>query len=88
MGLTSWVSWTHDSWLRIVEKPTRGAIRFDGTDMAGLEGAELRKMRSRMQMVFQDPYASLDPRMNVAGIVAEPTRARRVVVDSPVAEAG
>jgi len=53
-------------------KPTRGAIRFDGTDMAGLEGAALRKMRSRMQMVFQDPYASLDPRMNVAGIVAEP----------------
>ena len=53
-------------------KPTRGAIRIDGTDLAGLEGAELRNMRRRMQMVFQDPYASLDPRMNVASIVAEP----------------
>ena len=53
-------------------KPTRGAIRFDGTDLAGLEGIELRKMRSRMQMVFQDPYASLDPRMNVSSIVTEP----------------
>ena len=53
-------------------KPTRGAIRFDGTDLAGLEGVELRKMRSRMQMVFQDPYASLDPRMNVSSIVSEP----------------
>jgi oligopeptide transport system ATP-binding protein len=53
-------------------KPTRGAIRFDGTDLAGLEGAALRKMRSRMQMVFQDPYASLDPRMNVSSIVSEP----------------
>jgi oligopeptide transport system ATP-binding protein len=53
-------------------KPTRGAIRFDGTDLAGLEGAELRKMRSRVQMVFQDPYASLDPRMNVSSIVSEP----------------
>ena len=53
-------------------KPTRGAIRFDGTDLAGLEGTELRKMRSRMQMVFQDPYASLDPRMNVSSIVSEP----------------
>ncbi len=53
-------------------KPTRGAIRFDGTDLAGLEGTELRKMRSRMQMVFQDPYASLDPRMNVSSIVTEP----------------
>jgi oligopeptide transport system ATP-binding protein len=53
-------------------KPTRGAIRFDGVDLAGLEGAPLRKMRSRMQMVFQDPYASLDPRMNVSSIVSEP----------------
>jgi oligopeptide transport system ATP-binding protein len=53
-------------------RPTRGAIRFDGTDMAGLEGTALRRMRRRMQMIFQDPYASLDPRLNVNGIVAEP----------------
>ena len=59
-------------------KPTRGAIRIDGTDLAGLEGAELRQMRRRMQMVFQDPYASLDPRMNVASIVAEPLEIHNV----------
>ena len=53
-------------------KPTTGRIVFDGTDLAGLEGTQLRQMRRRMQMVFQDPYASLNPRMNVAAIIAEP----------------
>ncbi len=53
-------------------KPTSGSITFDGTDLAPLDGKALRKMRSRMQMIFQDPYASLNPRMNVAGIVGEP----------------
>ncbi len=53
-------------------KPTTGSITFDGTDLAPLEGADLRRMRARMQMIFQDPYASLNPRMNVAGIVGEP----------------
>jgi oligopeptide/dipeptide ABC transporter ATP-binding protein len=53
-------------------RPTTGRIVFDGVDLAPLGGPALRKMRSRMQMVFQDPYASLNPRMNVAGIVSEP----------------
>jgi oligopeptide transport system ATP-binding protein len=53
-------------------RPTAGRIVFDDVDLAGLEGGALRKMRGRMQMIFQDPYASLNPRMNVAGIVAEP----------------
>jgi oligopeptide/dipeptide ABC transporter ATP-binding protein len=53
-------------------RPTTGRIVFDGTDLAPLEGSALRRMRGRMQMIFQDPYASLNPRMNVAGIVAEP----------------
>jgi oligopeptide transport system ATP-binding protein len=53
-------------------KPTTGSITFDGTDLAPLEGSTLRRMRGRMQMIFQDPYASLNPRMNVAGIVGEP----------------
>ncbi len=53
-------------------KPTTGSITFDGVDLAPLEGATLRRMRARMQMIFQDPYASLNPRMNVAGIVGEP----------------
>jgi oligopeptide transport system ATP-binding protein len=53
-------------------KPTTGRIMFDGVDIAGLEGKALKGMRRRMQMVFQDPYASLNPRMNVAAIIAEP----------------
>jgi oligopeptide transport system ATP-binding protein len=53
-------------------RPTTGRIEFDGTDLAPLEGGALRRMRSRMQMIFQDPYASLNPRMNVAGIIGEP----------------
>ncbi len=53
-------------------KPTAGRIDFDGRDMASLEGGELRRMRRRMQMIFQDPYASLNPRMTVSAIVREP----------------
>ncbi|TAM72302.1 MAG: ATP-binding cassette domain-containing protein [Chloroflexota bacterium] len=53
-------------------RPTAGRIVFDGTDLTTLEGAPLRRMRRRMQMIFQDPYASLNPRMTVQGIVAEP----------------
>jgi oligopeptide/dipeptide ABC transporter ATP-binding protein len=53
-------------------KPTEGRIIFDGVDMSGLEGGDLRRMRRRMQMIFQDPYASLNPRMTVTGIIGEP----------------
>jgi oligopeptide transport system ATP-binding protein len=53
-------------------RPTAGRIVFDGTDLASLDGARLRRMRRHIQMIFQDPYASLNPRMNVAGIVGEP----------------
>jgi oligopeptide/dipeptide ABC transporter ATP-binding protein len=51
---------------------TAGSIRFDGVDVTRIKGEALRRMRRRMQMIFQDPYASLDPRMTVNGIVAEP----------------
>jgi len=51
---------------------TSGSIRFDGEQLAGLSSWDLRPYRPRMQMVFQDPYASLDPRMTVARIVGEP----------------
>jgi oligopeptide/dipeptide ABC transporter ATP-binding protein len=51
---------------------TSGRVRVDGVDVASLEGAELRRARANMQMVFQDPYASLNPRMTVLDIVAEP----------------
>jgi oligopeptide transport system ATP-binding protein len=53
-------------------KPTGGSIRFDGKDMAELHGEELRHTRRRMQMIFQDPYASLNPRMSIRDIVGEP----------------
>jgi peptide/nickel transport system ATP-binding protein len=52
--------------------PTEGRIVFDGTDVAGLKGKPLTQMRRRMQMVFQDPYSSLDPRQTAAGTVSEP----------------
>ena len=53
-------------------KPTGGRIAFDGRDIATLEGEALRAMRPRMQMIFQDPQASLNPRMTVGAIVEEP----------------
>ena len=53
-------------------KPTSGSIRFRGTELTHLGGEELRRMRRHMQIVFQDPFASLDPRMTVGHIVAEP----------------
>ncbi len=57
--------------LRLYE-PTSGEIIFDGVDLLKLKGNELRHMRRRMQIIFQDPYASLNPRMTVGAIIAEP----------------
>jgi oligopeptide transport system ATP-binding protein len=57
--------------LQIV-RPTSGSVRFDGNELTELSGEELRRMRRRMQLVFQDPHASLNPRMTVGDIVAEP----------------
>jgi peptide/nickel transport system ATP-binding protein len=56
----------------------RGAIRIDGEDIARVRGAALRLMRSKVQMIFQDPYASLDPRFNIGRTVAEPIIVRGV----------
>jgi oligopeptide transport system ATP-binding protein len=53
-------------------RPTGGSIRFQDRELTGLKGEELRKMRQDMQIVFQDPYSSLDPRITVGGIVSEP----------------
>jgi oligopeptide transport system ATP-binding protein len=55
-----------------VERPTSGSVRFEGRDVFGLPRAELRRLRRRMQMVMQDPYTSLNPRMTVGDIVGEP----------------
>ncbi|HLL54477.1 MAG TPA: dipeptide ABC transporter ATP-binding protein, partial [Myxococcaceae bacterium] len=57
--------------LRLVE-PTSGSVRFDGKELLGLSQRELRPLRKRMQFVFQDPYASLNPRMTVGDIIGEP----------------
>jgi len=57
--------------LRLVE-PTAGTVHFDGRDLASLEAEELRHLRRRMQIVFQDPFASLDPKMTVGASIAEP----------------
>jgi ABC-type oligopeptide transport system ATPase subunit len=53
-------------------KPTAGSIRFDGKELTQMGGEQLRKVRQDMQIVFQDPYSSLDPRMTVGNIVSEP----------------
>ncbi|GDY30685.1 ABC transporter ATP-binding protein [Gandjariella thermophila] len=60
--------------LRLVE-PTGGRVVFDGTDLSALRGESLRRMRRRMQMVFQDPLSSLDPRQSVESILVEGMRA-------------
>ncbi len=56
--------------LRLIE-PTSGSVRFDGQELVGMPPAQLRKLRRRMQLIFQDPYASLNPRMKVREIVGE-----------------
>ena len=53
-------------------RPTGGSILFQDRELTGLKGEELRRIRQDMQIVFQDPYSSLDPRMTVGGIVSEP----------------
>lgn len=62
--------------VRVIE-PDEGTIVFDGQDLATLRGRELRRARSFMPMVFQDPYASLDPTKMILDIVAEPIRVHR-----------
>ncbi len=57
--------------LRLIE-PTSGEVRFDGQDVMAMGPQELRKLRRRMQIIFQDPYASLNPRMTVEQILSEP----------------
>jgi oligopeptide transport system ATP-binding protein len=57
--------------LQLLE-PTSGSVRFDGREIVGLRGKELRTLRREMQMIFQDPYASLNPRKRVAQIIGEP----------------
>jgi len=66
--------------LRLYE-PTAGKIIFDGKDITHLKRQELRPFRRRMQIIYQDPYESLNPRMTVYDIVAEPLRINRITYD-------
>jgi oligopeptide transport system ATP-binding protein len=60
-------------------RPTSGSVVFEGRELNTLPSGELRRMRRRMQMIFQDPFASLNPRMSVGNIVAEPLRIHKVI---------
>jgi oligopeptide transport system ATP-binding protein len=64
-----------------LEKPTSGEIIFEGRDLATLTGSELRKVRRRLQVIFQDPYSSLNPRMTVGQIIAEPLAVHDIFPD-------
>ncbi|MGA3108706.1 MAG: ABC transporter ATP-binding protein [Candidatus Bathyarchaeia archaeon] len=64
--------------MRLTE-PSKGSITFDGEDISRLRGKRLRLVRRKMQMVFQDPYASLDPRQSVRSALTEPMKIHRTV---------
>ena len=66
------------SLLHLVE-PTAGKILFDGENLATLSAKMLRTLRRRMQIIFQDPYASLNPRMQIKQIISEPLRLHGMV---------
>jgi ABC-type oligopeptide transport system ATPase subunit len=63
--------------LRLIE-PTSGEVRYDGTDVLSLSGRDMRRLRRHMQIVFQDPYSSLNPRMTAGDIVEEPLIVHRL----------
>jgi len=74
-------STTGRSVLRLIE-PLRGAVRLDGEDVLKLDQASLRERRKRMQMIFQDPFASLNPRVNIGAAIAEPLLVNRLATKS------
>lgn len=77
--------------LMLLERPDSGRITFDGVDLLAAGPAQIRKIRRKLQIIFQDPYSSLNPRMTVRDIIAEPLKFHRMVdgpggVDSRVVE--
>jgi len=67
-------------------RPTSGDVQFDGVNLVTLKGEDLRMMRRKMQMIFQDPYASLNPRMTVGEIIREPLLVHNVSTESEATE--
>ena len=72
--------------LRLLE-PTAGKVVFDGTDVTALDKEALRQMRRKMQIVFQDPYSSINPRMSVSEIIAEPMKLHKMYATKAEVEA-
>jgi peptide/nickel transport system ATP-binding protein/oligopeptide transport system ATP-binding protein len=67
--------------LRLIE-PTAGSVRFKGRELVGMPAPDLRKLRREMQIVFQDPYASLDPRRSVGDAIGEPFEIQKIEGDT------
>ena len=65
-------------------RPTSGSVTFDGVELVNTKGEELRRMRRKMQMIFQDPYASLNPRMTIGEIVGEPLVVHKVATSKEI----
>ena len=70
-----------------LERPTSGQVLFEGADLAALDAPALRAMRRRIQVIFQDPYSSLNPRMTVGQILAEPLKVHGIVKNKAAREA-
>src|SRR6201984_583601 len=66
----------------LLERPTAGEIIYDGVDLAGLKHKALRALRRRIQVIFQDPYSSLNPRMKVGDIIGEPIMVHGIEPDA------
>ena len=69
-----------------LHQPTGGQIFFGGNDIASYSDAQMRKIRTKMQIIFQDPYSSLPPRSTVGDILSEPVRVHKIVPESQVKE--
>lgn len=67
-----------------LHQPTAGQIFFNGVDIAGFKGREMRPLRSKMQIVFQDPYSSLPPRSTVGNLLSEAVRVHHIVPESEI----
>lgn len=79
-------STTGRSIIRLIE-PTSGSVKFDGVELTTLNKNEMRKMRKNIQLIFQDPYASLDPRKSVSEIIAEPIKLNKILTDKKAIDA-